>query len=499
LSISTLVNTNQDSPALPARAINKWLILVVVCLAQFVVVLDATIVNVALPSIQHGLHFTLDSLQWVVNAYTLTFGGFLLLGGRVADLLGRRRLFIAGLIAFSLASLIDGLAQNGGMLIAARALQGVGAAFLSPAALSLLTTNFPGSGERTRALGVWSAISAGGGAAGLLAGGILTTALSWQWIFFVNVPIGALAVLAAVRYIPESVADLGHRQFDVAGALSVTSGLVLLVFTLVKAQSFGWTSLTTIGLFAISAVLLAGFVLIESRSTAPLIRLNIFTVRSLAVGDLILLLVGAGLFSMFFFTSVYAQEVLGYSALRAGFAFFPVAIAIGVGAGISQALIPRLGVRGTIIMGLGLGIMGMALMTRLPVDGTYPDLLEGLMPISIGLGLTFAPATLLGTSGVEGQDAGLASGLLNTAQQVGGAIGLAVLSTLAANRTSSALSALHQAPSRAAFLSAEVDGFHVAFAGGALLFVAGLMAAVLLLRQSHLAHMTVPSPIAEAA
>lgn len=491
--------SNPGPAALPAPLVNKWLILVVVCLAQFVVVLDATIVNVALPSIQHGLHFTLDSLQWVVNAYTLTFGGFLLLGGRVADLLGRRRLFIAGLIAFSVASLIDGLAQNGGMLIAARALQGVGAAFLSPAALSLLTTNFPGNRERTRALGVWSGISAGGGAAGLLAGGILTTALSWQWIFFVNVPIGALVVLAALRFIPESVADLGHRRFDLAGALTVTSGLVLLVFTLVKAQSFGWSSLSTIALFALSAALLAAFTLIEARSKAPLIRLSIFSIRSLAVGDLILLLVGAGLFSMFFFTSVYAQEVLGYSALRAGFAFLPVALTIGVGAGISQALIPRLGVRTTIILGLGLGIVGMVLMTRLPVAGTYPDLLAGLIPISLGLGLTFAPSTLLGTSGVERQDAGLASGLLNTAQQVGGAIGLAVLSTLAANRTSSTLGALHAVPTRAALLSAEVDGFHLAFAGGALLFTAGLLAAVLLLRQRHVAHMSLRGPLPEAA
>lgn len=499
MSVSSQANPISESPSLPARIVNKWLILVVVCLAQFVVVLDATIVNVALPSIQHGLRFSLDSLQWVVNGYTLTFGGFLLLGGRVADLLGRRRLFIVGLIVFSVASLIDGLAQNSSMLIAARALQGIGAAFLSPAALSLLTTNFQESGERTRALGVWSAISAGGGAVGLLAGGILTSALSWQWIFFVNVPIGALAVLAALRFIPESVADLGHRRFDVAGAMSVTSGLALLVFTLVKAQSFGWTSLTTLGLFAISAILLVGFLIIESRSQAPLIRLNIFAIRTLAVGDLIVLLVGAGLFAMFFFTSLYAQEVLGYSALRAGIAFFPVALAIGLGAGISQVAIPRLGLRTTLIVGLGVATVGMALMTQLPVHGTYLNLLEGLLPISIGLGLTFAPATLLGTSGVEGQDAGLASGLLNTAQQVGGAIGLAVLSTLASNRTSNLLGGLHHAPSRAAFLSAEVDGFHVAFIGGGLLFAAGLLAALTLLREGHLAHMETSPLVAEAA
>jgi predicted MFS family arabinose efflux permease len=274
---------------------------------------------------------------------------------------------------------------------------------------------------------------------------------------------------------------------------------VLLVFTLVKGQSFGWTSAGTVGLFALSALLLVTFLTIEARSNAPLIRLNIFTIRTLAVGDLILLLIGAGLFSMFFFTSLYAQEVLGYSALRAGLAFFPVAITIGVGAGIAQALIPRFGLRTTIIAGLALGIAGMVVMTQLPVHGTYANLLEGLLPISIGMGLTFAPATLLGTSGIRTEDAGLASGLLNTAQQVGGAIGLAVLSTLASNRTSSALGALHRAPTRAAFLSAEVDGFHVAFIGGALLLAVGLLSAVVLLRERHVAHLAAKPLIPEAA
>jgi EmrB/QacA subfamily drug resistance transporter len=486
MSITSLARPSAGAPPSPARIINKWLILVVVCLAQFVVVLDATIVNVALPSIQHGLHFTVDSLQWVVNGYTLTFGGFLLLGGRAADLLGRRRLFLAGLIVFSAASLLDGLAQNSGMLIGARALQGFGAALLSPAALSIVTTTFPDSSERTRALGVWSAISAGGGAVGLLAGGILTSALSWQWIFFVNVPIGALAVLATIRLVPESVADLGHRQYDVAGAVSVTGGLVLLVFTLVKAQSFGWASGPTIGLFAASLALLAAFLFIESRSSAPLLRLSIFSVRSLAVGDTILLMVGAGLFSMFFFASLYTQEVLGYSALKAGLAFFPVALTIGAGAGAAQVLIPRMGIRVPLAIGLGLGTAGMLVLTGIPVAGNYLNLLSGLIPISFGLGMTFAPATLLGTSGVQGQDAGLASGLLNTAQQIGGAIGLAVLATLATNRTSSVLSGLHHAPSRAAALSAQVDGFHLAFIGSAVLFVTALVVTLTALRTRHL-------------
>jgi EmrB/QacA subfamily drug resistance transporter len=499
MSMTSLARAAAGASPAPTRIVNKWLILVVVCLAQFVVVLDATIVNVALPSIQHGLHFTVDSLQWVVNGYTLTFGGFLLLGGRAADLLGRRRLFLIGLIVFSFASLLDGLAQNSGMLIAARALQGFGAALLSPAALSIVTTTFPDSGERTRALGVWSAISAGGGAVGLLAGGVLTSALSWQWIFFVNVPVGALAVLAAIRLVPESVADLGHRRYDVAGAVSVTSGLVLLVFTLVKAQSLGWTSGATLGLFAASFALLAGFVFIESRSSAPLLRLSIFSVRSLAVGDAVLLMVGAGLFSMFFFASLYTQEVLGYSALKAGLAFFPVALTIGVGAAASQVLIPRAGIRVPLAAGLALCIAGMLLLTGIPVDGSYLNLLSGLIPVAFGLGMSFAPATLLGTSGVEGQDAGLASGLLTTAQQIGGAIGLAVLATLATNRTSSVLSDLHHAPSRAAALSAQVDGFHLAFAGSVVLFATALVISLTMLRTRHLAAVEPDGAVAVAA
>ncbi len=402
------------------------------------VVLDATIVNVALPSIQRGLHFSSSSLPWVVNGYTLVFGGFLLLGGRAADLLGRKRLFIAGVTLFSLASLLNGLAQSSGMLIAGRGLQGLGAALVSPAALSIITTTFTDTQERTRALGVWSAIAAGGGAMGLLLGGALTDLVSWPWIFIVNVPVGAFALALALRFVPESRVETNHRSFDIAGALTVTGGLVVIVFAIVKAQAFGWGSARTIGLMTLGVALLLAFGLIERRSAAPLMRLSIFRVRTLAVADVVLLLVASGMFGMFFFASLYVQEILGYSPLRAGLAFLPVTAGIVIGAGIAQQLIARVGVRNVAVAGITLAAAGMTWLTQLPVHGQYvSDLLVGLLPISIGMGLTFVPITLLGTSGVDREDAGLASGLFNTAQQVGGSLGLAILSTLAASQTSS--------------------------------------------------------------
>lgn len=496
--MSTQTMGAATGPANPVHH-SRWLVLVIVCLAQFMVILDATIVNVALPSIQRGLHFTQENLQWIINAYTLVFGGFLLLGGRAADLIGRKRLFMAGLVVFSLASLLNGLSQSGEMLIAGRALQGLGAAMLSPAALSVLTTTFAEGAERTKALGVWSGIAAGGGAVGLLAGGILTSALSWQWIFFVNVPIGAMALVAALRFVPESLGNLAHRTFDLAGALSVTGGLSLLVFTLVKAQSFGWTSGKTLGLFAGAAILLAAFIAVEARSRSPLVRLRIFTVRTLVAGDSVLLLVASGLFAMFFFASLYVQEILGYSPLKAGFAFLPVALTIGVGAGIAQQLVRRLGIRVLISAGLVIATIGMLVLSGLPVNGSYPNLLAGLLPIALGLGLTFVPITLLATSGVEPGDAGLASGLFNTAQQVGGSIGLAILSTLAANRTSSVLATLHTPHTRLALFGAQVDGFHVAFIGGAILFAAGLVLQFALLRTEHVKRIDVTTPLEAVA
>jgi EmrB/QacA subfamily drug resistance transporter len=450
------------APPTTQRHVSPWLILVIACLAQFMVVLDATIVNVALPSIQKGLNFSPSSLPWVVNAYTLVFGGFLLLGGRAADLLGRRRLFVAGVILFSGASLLNGLAQSSTMLIAGRALQGLGGAMVSPAALSIITTTFTDTTERTKALGVWSAIAAGGGAVGLLLGGVLTDLVSWPWIFFVNVPVGVVTVLLATRFVPESRADLGHRTFDLAGATTVTGGLVVIVFAIIKAQSYGWGSARTIGLIILGLVLLAAFVLIERRSEAPLMRLGIFRNRMLSVADGVLLLVASGLFGMFFFASLYVQEILGYSPLKAGLAFLPVTAGIVIGAGLSQQLIKRFGVRNVSVVGITLGAAGLAVLTQLPVHGSYlGNLLSGLLPMSIGMGLTFVPITLMATGGVPENDAGLASGLFNTAQQVGGSLGLAILSTLAATQTSNLLN------SGVAAIPARVSGYHVAFAAAA--------------------------------
>ena len=462
---------------------NRWLVLVVVCLAQFMVVLDATIVNVALPSIQHGLGFAPADLQWVINAYTLVFGGFLLLGGRAADLVGRKRLFMAGIAVFTLASLVNGLAQSSGMLVAGRALQGLGGALVAPAALSIITTTFTSPGERTRALGVWSAIAAGGGAFGLLLGGILTDALSWEWIFFVNVPVGLAALAAAARFVPESRVEVAHRSFDLAGAVTVTSGLVVLVYAIVKAQAFGWGSGRTLGLAAVALALLGAFIVIERRSRAPLVRLSIFRIRSITAANVVMLLVASGMFAMFFFASIYVQEVLGYSPLKAGFAFLPMTLGIVVGAGIAQQLVPRFGVRAVAVGGISLAAAGMALLTGVPVDGSYAsDLLPGLLPMSIGMGLTFVPITLLGTGNVGAEDAGLASGLFNTSQQVGGALGLAVLSTLAANAT---------AGSAASGAAALVHGYQVAFGAGAAMLATGAVLLTVLLRRRDVAGLEV--------
>jgi EmrB/QacA subfamily drug resistance transporter len=479
--------TPDTATATPHRAANRWLILVIACLAQFMVVLDATVVNVALPSIQRGLHFSPANLQWVVNAYTLIFGGFLLLGGRAGDLIGRKRLFMVGTALFSAASLLNGLAQTSGMLIVGRGLQGLGAALLSPAALSIITTTFTEQDERTKALAVWSAIAAGGGAVGLILGGALTQLASWPWIFIVNVPVGVATLLATVRFVPESRANVRHRTFDLAGAITVTGGLVVLVYAIVKAQGFGWGSARTLGLIAVAAALLAAFVMIERRSVAPLIRLSIFRIRTLAAADAVLLLVASGMFGMFFFASLYVQEILGYSPLRAGLAFLPVTGGIVVGAGLAQQLIRRAGVKNIAMVGIGLATVGMVILARVPVHGTYAgDLLPGLLPMSIGMGLTFVPITLLATGGVAENDAGLASGLFNTAQQVGGSLGLAILSTLAASRTSDLLSGVHGSGAAAASLAARVSGYHVAFIAAAVMLAAGVAILGLVVRRRDL-------------
>jgi EmrB/QacA subfamily drug resistance transporter len=461
------------------RTTNPWVVLVLICLAQFMVILDATIVNVALPSIQKDLNLSEGNLQWIVNAYTLVFGGFLLLGGRAGDLLGRKRLFLIGLVVFTVASLLDGLASSEGMLIGARALQGLGAALVSPAALSIISTTFEEGAERARALGVWAAIAIGGSAVGLILGGVLTQYFSWPWIFFVNVPVGIVAFVLSLRLIPESRDVHAQQSYDVAGAVTVTAGLMSLVYAIVGATSHGWTSARTIGFFAFAVVLLASFVVIEMRAKAPLVRLSIFRIRSLLTANVSMFLAASGMFAMFFFNTLYLQHVLGYGPLKAGLAFLPFTAGIMVSAGLASQFAPRVGVRPVAAIGMLLTAAGLLLLTQLPVEGSYvADVLPAIILTSLGMGAVFMPLTLIATTGLKDEDQGLASGLFNTSQQIGGALGLAALSTLATSKTASAGgSATH----------ALVVGFHWAFLGGATVMLAALGVMLALLRKRHVA------------
>src|SRR5512132_313123 len=427
------------SAAMRSAATNPWIVLVLICLAQFMVVLDATIVNVALPSIQDDLHLSGGGLQWIVNAYTLVFGGFLLLGGRLGDLLGRKRLFLIGLVIFTGASLFDGLANSEGMLIGARALQGFGAALISPAALSIIATTFSEGAERAKALGVWAAIAIGGSAVGLVLGGVLTQSFSWPWIFFVNVPVGIAAFFLSLRLIPESRDEHAHGSYDIAGAVTVTGGLMALVYAIVDAQSAGWGSAKTIGFFTLAGVLLASFVAIELRAKAPLVRLSIFRTRSLLTANVSMFLAASAIFAMFFFNTLYLQRVLGYGPLEAGLAFLPFTAGIMISASLASQFAPRIGVRPLAALGVLLAAAGLVLLTQLPVDGSYAvNVLPALLLAALGMGGVFMPLTLVATTGLADEDQGLASGLFNTSQQVGGALGLAILASLAASETTSA-------------------------------------------------------------
>jgi EmrB/QacA subfamily drug resistance transporter len=484
---------------LTARA--RWIALIVVCFGQFMVILDATIVNVALPSIQTDLDLSTEQLQWIVNSYTLLFGGFLLLGGRAADLIGRRTLFIAGLAVFSAASLANALANTGEVLIIARGVQGLGAALISPAALSIITTTFSEGEERTKAMGVWGAIAGAGGAFGLLIGGILTDVLSWPWIFLVNIPIGIGTAIAALRLVPESRGEMTERRFDLAGAVSVTAGLLVLVYAIVRADVKGWGSLHTLGLSAVAIGLLVAFVLIERRSVAPLVRLSLLRIRTLATANGVMFIVVGGLFGMFFFASLYVQQILGYSPLEAGFAFLPVTIGIIVGAGLaSSVLIRRFGVKPTVVSGMTLAAIGLIILAATTkVDGSYLGILFGLVPMAIGMGCTFVPLTLVATTGIDAEDAGLASGLFNTSQQVGGALGLAILSTLASDRTSSYLTGLGHRPSSHDQATGLVEGFQLAFTVSAGLMVVGVILIAVLLRRRDLARIDTSQPVMAGA
>ncbi|MDX6717039.1 MAG: hypothetical protein QOH30_3597 [Baekduia sp.] len=447
---------------------------VVVCLAQFMVILDATITNVALPSIQADLHFSAANLQWVVNVYLLVFGGFLLLGGRAGDLFGRRKLFLAGITLFTVASLLDGLATSSGSLVAARALQGLGAALVAPSALSIITTTVPEGPDRAKALGAFAAISGGGGAVGLLLGGLLTDVLSWQWVFFVNVPVGVIALLLALRFVPESRAEDRRGGFDLIGAFLVTSGLVLLTYAIVKAQDFGWGSGKTLGLGAAAVALLVAFGAVQNRRAAPLVRLSIFRTRTLSTANVVTLLLLSGMNAFFYFGSLYFQQVKGYNALESGAAFVPMTVGIIAGSVISQRLIAQFGVKAVLLGGITLGAAGLGWMTMLtPASGYLGGFVPGILLLALGIGHAFVPLTLIATGGVDPDDQGLASGLFNTSQQVGGALGLAVLSTFANSATSGA---------GGSHVDGLVHGYTVAFGIGAGLLAVGAAVVALTLR-----------------
>jgi EmrB/QacA subfamily drug resistance transporter len=461
-----------DSPRL-----NTTAALLLVCLAQLMVVIDISIVNVALPSIKNALHFSQTDLQWVINAYTLVFAGFLLLGGRAADLLGRRAVLIGGLGLFTLASLACGFAPSSSTLIVARAVQGLGGAIISPAALSILTVTFPEGSERNRALGVWGAVAGGGIAAGVILGGILSQGPGWRWVFFVNVPIGILTALLAPRLLAESRDEDRSRSYDALGAISVTGGLILLVYALVNTNRYGWGSARTIGELVGAGVLLLGFLAIEARFAAhPLVPLRIFRSRTLSGANVVALLVGLSLFAIFFFLTLYMQQVLHFSPLQAGFAYLPFTVGIMVASGVGAVLVNRAGVKWLLAAGLLIMAAGLLLMVRLPVNGTYTvDVLPAFIVTALGAGMVFLPMTNAAVSGAERDDAGLASALLNTSQQVGGAVGLALLSTIAASRTSSVLAS----DPHGGFANALVEGFHRGFVVGACFAVAAAILALL--------------------
>ena len=457
----------------------RWRALALVCVAMFMTVLDVSIVNVALPSIKTSLGVSDASLQWILIAYTITFGGFLLLGGRTADLLGRRRVFMAGMALFSVASLACGLAGSMGVLIAARAVQGLGAAVISPATLSIITTAFDEGAERNKALGIWGAMAGSGAAAGVLFGGILTKYAGWEWIFFVNVPVGALVLALTRGVVRESRAE-GLRRFDAVGAVTVTGGLALLVYAISKAPDVGWATGRTIGLLVGAGVLLAAFAAIETRQASPLVPFRIFRTKTLAGANVAGFLLGAVIFANFFVLTLYVQQVLGFSALKTGLTFLATAGTLIPVAGLSQALVTKVGVRPVMTVGLALVAGAMVWYAQIPVRGHYAaDLLPGYLMMAFGMAFSFIPVSVAALAGVESHEAGLASGLINTSQQIGGALGVAIASTVAFTHMRTLLASGHPQP------EALTSGFALAFWVLAGIGVAAVAAAVVLVRSSE--------------
>ena len=457
---------SQDATSLSSR--RGVAILILLCLVQFMDVLDASILNIALPSIKRDLGFSQEGLQWIVNGYILTYGGFLLLGGRVADLLGRRRILVTGLIVFAGASMVGGLAHSESLLIAARFAQGFGAAMLSPAALSSLTTIFSKGRERNTALGAWAAVSGLGGAAGVLFGGLLTEGPGWRWVLFVNVPFAAVALVGAFALLKAERGKARLANFDALGAFLVTGGMLLLVYSLVKAPDFGWGAARTIGGLAVAATLLAGFVVNELRVRNPLVPMEILRVKGVAVADVTQLITAAGFLPMFFFLTLYMQTVLGYSPIQTGLAYLPLTGGFIIATSISSQLFARIGTKPVIVVGAVIASVGLYLLSRIPVDGSYvSDILPGLLIASIGLGGVFVGATTAANAGVSEDKAGLAAGLLNTGTQLGAALGLAIFSALATERTTSVLQAGHSTVAHAA-----TEGFQLALLTGAFFLLA---------------------------
>jgi EmrB/QacA subfamily drug resistance transporter len=463
-----------------ATETRKWLALALLCVVQFMVVLDIAIVNVALPSIQVDLGFSQENLQWVISAYALVFGGFLLLGGRAADLLGRRRIFLVGVAVFTVSSLLAGLAWSEASLIGARAFQGLGAAIITPAALSILSTTFVEGRERNIALGAWGAVGGFGAAAGVLLGGVLTDALSWEWIFFVNIPVGVGAFVLAPLLLAES-RDARVNTYDIPGAVLVTGGLSLVVYAITQAGQEGWLAGETIALFGISLALLVGFVAWELRHREPLMRFGILRIKTVSGANVAGFIMGTAMFSMFLMLTLYMQQVLGYSAMKTGVAYLAVAGTAIVWSAVAAQLVTRIGVKPVLVTGMALLTAGLVYFTQVSVGGSYVgDLLPGFLLIGIGIGFAFVPISIAALAGVQPAEAGLASGLINTSQQIGGALGIAALSTIATSRTEDSLT------SGAAPAVALVDGFTAAFVAGVIIAGLGVVASLALIRRKEL-------------
>ena len=474
----------------------RWTALILLCVAEFVVVLDASIVNVALPSIGKALHFSNQNLPWVVNAYLIAFGGFLLLGGRAADLLGRRRVFMGGLIVVAVASLLAGFATSQGELIAARAAQGLGAAILSPAALSIVTNLFGDGAERNKALGAWGAVAGSAGAVGVLLGGVLTSGLGWNWVLWVNVPVALIALALTPGLIPESRSESDTRHFDAAGAVTITAGLSLLAYAMLDASSAGWGSTKIVGLLAAAVALIAVFIAIELRSRSPLVPFRIFRLRTLTGANVVGILLGASLFSMFYFISLYMQQVLHYSPIHAGLSYLPLAVTIVIAAGFGGQLVTRFGFKPILAAGMLFTAGGLVYFSRIATGGSFlADILGPSLLAAIGLGFSFVTSTIAAVSGVEGREQGVASGLINASQQIGGALGLAVLSTLATTKTHHVL-----ASGGSNLPQALTAGFQHAFIGGSVIAALGFLAALILIRtRDSRAHLEMANPEAALA